>query len=570
MPPFISKRRIPLLTQMIPVLTPPGAANPIAFIGATTFETFDGTLHTQTPIPPVAADLRAAWIDADNVVYAINGRSGGVTTEKVYTIDLDVLTSWATDPKNWPARHWAQAATQVTLGRDQWVHVFGGHIRAGTDVPSLAHYSLPSTFPSATGLSDDAIYAARTDLQQAGVHLGGMMYVTGGGITSTSSSSRVDRWPVQARDASIPGTQWVQVASMASTRRGHAAVTDGRYLYVLGGHSGASTDVRQAERYDPKTNTWASLGGLIPLTAGDLLNRAGIWWAEDNALLYFVGTTVWTYDLTSGLTGSWTDEAATYNPSGITMGTDTRALNAPREAGNDEALGHFLPSQVAIDTVNFATGGTTSVGGSSVTVNAPVRDVGDTLWAVVTTVAGSDGFTATGWTNVAFLSGSHRTWVFKRQATNTSADNLTFTQTVTCAISICMAVTQKSWVNSWTTFGIQSDGTSRPWGPEETLGTGISVGWGPCLLLVFFSIQNNSGTTGIASDLLADNGNLLCSSWGGRASFKGVANGIMYKTGVGATASPFTATSVKVDMDISGGREFSTAARYLAALHMQA
>src|SRR3954468_4007304 len=72
---------------------------------------------------------------------------------------------------------------------------------------------------------------------------------------------------VRAAPASGPGplgfNAWATVSPVPTAVYGAAVTTDGTYAYAAGGYSfGAGSSVAQFARYNPTSNSWASLASL--------------------------------------------------------------------------------------------------------------------------------------------------------------------------------------------------------------------------------------------------------------------------------------------------------------------
>jgi non-specific serine/threonine protein kinase len=101
------------------------------------------------------------------------------------------------------------------------------------------------------------------------------------------------------------GTSWTTGADMPTPREHVAAVSDGPFVYVVGGRDlKASANVAALERYDPEADEWTSLapmpkplGGLGAARIGGTIAAVG---GEDESevfgtmLLYDIGKNRWT------------------------------------------------------------------------------------------------------------------------------------------------------------------------------------------------------------------------------------------------------------------------------------
>lgn len=131
--------------------------------------------------------------------------------------------------------------------------------------------------------------------------------------------------------------RWGTGTRAPSPRRSEAAgVSDGTYFYSIGGSHGGKV-LRDVERYDPTTDTWASLQDMLTPRAG----LAAVY-ASGEGAIYAIGgrngaglcsgsalATVERYDIASG---SWTSAAPLPSPR-----SDVAA-----------ALGEFIPVQIFV------------------------------------------------------------------------------------------------------------------------------------------------------------------------------------------------------------------------------
>jgi hypothetical protein len=159
---------------------------------------------------------------------------------------------------------------------------------------------MPGTWASktaATAVQD----AARGGL----VAVGGKLYVLGG-LTGTLASSA----QALCQEYDIAGNSWTTKTAMPAARFGGAVVSDGTYIYHVGGKSSAGAQQTTLYRFDPVGNSWATLAAM-PNTCVD---PGAVFIAGK---LYVTGgdsggsKRLFEYDIAGN---SWTDLTATYPP----------------------------------------------------------------------------------------------------------------------------------------------------------------------------------------------------------------------------------------------------------------
>jgi N-acetylneuraminic acid mutarotase len=151
----------------------------------------------------------------------------------------------------------------------------------------------------------------------------------------------------QANDKLVPttevfdGKRWTTGADIPTPREHTAAVSDGRFLYAVGGrHLSSSENSAALERYDPKADRWERLpdmptprGGLGAALAGGRI------WAIGGETATDVMGTVESYDLAAK---SWSKGPKMRTPRhGVTaqgIGRTVYALGGATRAGHATAV----------------------------------------------------------------------------------------------------------------------------------------------------------------------------------------------------------------------------------------
>jgi hypothetical protein len=105
----------------------------------------------------------------------------------------------------------------------------------------------------------------------------------------------------------------------------HWVVTDGHYLYYGGGQHDSNPLVYNLEvwRFDPDEGVWEQMTSLP--SAVDL--APAVWYEPTNTIYVFQGATVYAYDLSQGLGGSWANLSGTVNPSFYSINAFTRSAS---------------------------------------------------------------------------------------------------------------------------------------------------------------------------------------------------------------------------------------------------
>ena len=94
---------------------------------------------------------------------------------------------------------------------------------------------------------------------QAVVSLGGLLYSFGGRTTSAVSASSYTYDP--------GNNTWSPIAPLPSPRVDASAVTDGTYIYILGGADSGNSPNYTLWRYDPTTNSYLTLAPFTTATS---------------------------------------------------------------------------------------------------------------------------------------------------------------------------------------------------------------------------------------------------------------------------------------------------------------
>ncbi len=136
-------------------------------------------------------------------------------------------------------------------------------------------------------------------MDQATAVLSGQLY-SFGGVSNGVATPNAYRYNPASND-------WTAIAALPDAREAPSAVSDGTYIYVLGGWNSAGGLTNSLYRYDPLSNTYTTLAPYITATSG----QAAAYW---NGKIYRIGgcsgnctpgtNTVEVYDIASNTWGS--------------------------------------------------------------------------------------------------------------------------------------------------------------------------------------------------------------------------------------------------------------------------
>jgi N-acetylneuraminic acid mutarotase len=365
------------------------------------------------PMPTPRSGL-AAVLGADGRIYAIGGQNASGTPLATVEAYTPASNSWATVTSLTVARSGLAAAE----GSDGRIYAIGGMSAAGLTnvveaynpktnswitVASLptprsglaaaagggSIYAIGGSNATGTPLATVEAYNPRTNSWSTVTSLfqtlTGLAAATGsdgriyafGGMTSTGLSSLVEAY--------TPGKSWNQAALLPTPRSGLAAIATsdgGSMIYAVGGAGANGTALNTVEAYTVKSNSWATITGLITPTS----ELAG---ASAGSNLYAFGGTSGTTPLSQvealavsspapGKTTTTTTVTSSANPSAPGQSvTFTAMVNVP-PPGNGTPTG----------TVNFLDG-STSIGSGSLNGSGVAASPADMLAAGTHTITAS-------------------------------------------------------------------------------------------------------------------------------------------------------------------------------------
>jgi N-acetylneuraminic acid mutarotase len=151
------------------------------------------------------------------------------------------ITGWSAKTPM-PAARFSAAAAAV----DGTVYVFGG---SNPGVPQDVYAYTPPTN------SWQTVGQMATPREGAGAAaLNGRVFVVGGHVSGGAATGLTEVFdPVN--------NSWIELASLSTPRAHHAVVTDGTYIYAIGGDTLNNNGgiVASVERYNPASNQWSAL-----------------------------------------------------------------------------------------------------------------------------------------------------------------------------------------------------------------------------------------------------------------------------------------------------------------------
>ncbi|MBO4164714.1 Kelch repeat-containing protein [Micromonospora antibiotica] len=192
---------------------------------------------------PSGRQLLAATAGTDGRVYAVGGeRHGSLSTLEVYEPTVDRWTTAASMPT-------PRNEMGVTGGPDGRIYAIGGCGDGVLNVLDVVEAYSPTTDTWATL----APLPSRRCLVDATTGPDGRIYATGGCELVTDPSGRpVDCVDTTRVDAYSPDTgTWATVTGTTTAHREGAAVTSGRRIFAIGGHTAGVESARVTARRPP-------------------------------------------------------------------------------------------------------------------------------------------------------------------------------------------------------------------------------------------------------------------------------------------------------------------------------
>ncbi|HET9076512.1 MAG TPA: kelch repeat-containing protein, partial [Acidimicrobiales bacterium] len=287
------------------------------------------------PMPTARQQMQASVVGG--MIWVVGGLAAGGSTPKVEGYD-PVIDTWQTGPD-----------LPLALNHDMVVTYHGELVVLGGWVPSGADL---------TATASNQVFALRNgawvqlppmiDARAAGAAaVVGNRIVVFGGQANHQLLSSVDVFD---------GAHWVQAAPLPTPRDHLAGVSDGRYVYAVGGRAlSADKNSGAFERYDPVTGRWTRLpdlptprGGLgATLVDGKLITAGGEFPTS-------VSASVESFDLSSD---TWSAGPALPTPRhGIAMATYGSTVYA---FGGALQPGHTASTNV-VEALDFVPAGSSS------------------------------------------------------------------------------------------------------------------------------------------------------------------------------------------------------------------
>jgi non-specific serine/threonine protein kinase len=218
------------------------------------------------PAMPTARQQMGAAVINNEVIWVAGGlTSATASTSKVEGYDTSINT-WGPEPTLPLALH-----HEMVVSYHNQVVVMGGWVPSG-DNPSATVSNRVFQLQNGSWVELQAMPDARA--AGAAAVVGNQIVVFGG---------QANGQPVSAVDV-YDGNRWSTTTPLPNPRDHLAGVSDGRYVYAVGGRHLTPADPQgTVDRYDPLTRTWTALPGLptpreglaATIVGGDLVTAGG-------------------------------------------------------------------------------------------------------------------------------------------------------------------------------------------------------------------------------------------------------------------------------------------------------
>jgi subtilisin family serine protease len=279
----------------------------------------------RSPLPTARRGV-AIWV-ANNLLYAIGGTNSTGTV-------LRTVEAYNTNTNSWTTRALLPAARQGGNGAatiNNILYLPGGHDAVGLTTRTLYAYN-PSTNTWASRASMPVFSSCG-----GSAAIAGKLYVFSG-CTRSSRGAQVAAALLHRYD---PATNtWATLRAAPATHFQPMVTVTGGKLYVVGGNNGSGAAFGRVDRYDPAANTW-SLRATMPTArvaaAGVAINGRVHVMGGRNGTTYL--NTVEVYD---PLSNSWTTRPS--------MPTPRAALGVAGISGFLYAVGGRNGSTIALGT----------------------------------------------------------------------------------------------------------------------------------------------------------------------------------------------------------------------------
>lgn len=236
--------------------------------------------------PMAQARTEAAYAAAGDQVYVIGGFVVALTNSTSVEVYDAARDTWREGPLVPVAVNHAMAAS---VGKD--VYLAGGYL--------AVVYGATNTFlVLRDGATTWTALAPMPETRAAAgmVHVGGKLYVVGGFTQQGELATTTLVYDVATGS-------WSTLPGPPSKREHLTVLTDGRYLYAVGGRNGhPDTNSSTVERYDLRTGRWTALKPLLTKRSGHVsaLTSNGILVSAGGEHASGVFDSVEAYDLKSG------------------------------------------------------------------------------------------------------------------------------------------------------------------------------------------------------------------------------------------------------------------------------
>jgi N-acetylneuraminic acid mutarotase len=266
----------------------------------TTWSTSTPVVHFDGTITPAEVNLTLTCAEASAAIGSLHATWTGLRYEGTATFNGGATTSQVS------ITGWSHKAPKPT-GRFGLAAVsFGGKVFAIGGVEGSCGDIVPCSLigPSTTvesynpttdtWIAEPSLSVGREGAGAAA--LGGKIYVVGGHVPGGEPSGAVEVFDSSSNSWTLlPQSEW-----MPTPRAGFALVTDGRYLFAIGGSTEGANGghVATLERYDPLAHTWSTLTPMpvAGTASAGVLNGTIVVFGSDGTTrtdVYDIATDMW-------------------------------------------------------------------------------------------------------------------------------------------------------------------------------------------------------------------------------------------------------------------------------------
>jgi Kelch motif len=155
---------------------------------------------------------------------------------------------------------WRDVAPLPTARANLATAEVGGLVYAVGGLDDVDNSDVVETFNPRSGRWATSVPLPQPRAFAGAAGLGGLLYVAGGEVQLAAGAFEVTN-SVLVYDPRH--NTWRSVAPMPTARWGLRLVASGRYLYAIGGADLAGQSLTMVERYDPKSDRWATMNPMV-------------------------------------------------------------------------------------------------------------------------------------------------------------------------------------------------------------------------------------------------------------------------------------------------------------------